>query len=283
MGSKWAKVKLALGLNLCTYIPRTLDNDDDDEDSSSSVSDPEKNSGAALISPATADIQLAPPATVPHGSKLSKSFSRSSKCIVSNVKHGNQICPVCRAKWKEIPVHFPSLDTPLGRARINPVDWPQNNALTTVTHRPPVTRPTPNRHISPLFQAPEPAIFNDDEPVGQQVDSTDKSASHESSIDACDSRAVKIETFPEVPAVPRSIPTNNFSVLVHLKAPGSVSVQDPCRNQANLPKVSHTPRAPVDLVTVIDVSGSMAGTKLALLKRAMGFVIQNLGPSDRLA
>ncbi|KAK1646139.1 hypothetical protein QYE76_063944 [Lolium multiflorum] len=39
----------------------------------------------------------------------------------------------------------------------------------------------------------------------------------------------------------------------------------------------------VDLVTVLDVSGSMAETKLALLKRAVGFVIQHLGPYDRLS
>ncbi|RLN42857.1 uncharacterized protein C2845_PM01G40520 [Panicum miliaceum] len=36
------------------------------------------------------------------------------------------------------------------------------------------------------------------------------------------------------------------------------------------------------LVTVLDVSGSMVGTKLALLKLAMGFVIDNLGSRDRL-
>jgi len=36
-------------------------------------------------------------------------------------------------------------------------------------------------------------------------------------------------------------------------------------------------------VTVLDVSGSMTGNKLALLKRAMRFVIDNLGPADRLS
>ncbi|KAI3979638.1 hypothetical protein MKX01_013733 [Papaver californicum] len=46
---------------------------------------------------------------------------------------------------------------------------------------------------------------------------------------------------------------------------------------------SPTRRAPVDLVTILDVSGSMRGTKILLLKRAMGFVIDNLGPFDRLS
>ncbi|KAJ1295284.1 hypothetical protein BS78_01G211800 [Paspalum vaginatum] len=40
--------------------------------------------------------------------------------------------------------------------------------------------------------------------------------------------------------------------------------------------------AALDLLTVLDVSGSMTGTKLALRKRAMAFVIDNLGPADRL-
>ncbi|XP_026451271.1 E3 ubiquitin-protein ligase WAV3-like [Papaver somniferum] len=44
-----------------------------------------------------------------------------------------------------------------------------------------------------------------------------------------------------------------------------------------------TCHAPIDLVTVLDISGSMTGTKIQLLKRAMRFVIDNLGPSDRLS
>ncbi|KAL2533378.1 Zinc finger (C3HC4-type RING finger) family protein [Abeliophyllum distichum] len=42
-------------------------------------------------------------------------------------------------------------------------------------------------------------------------------------------------------------------------------------------------RAPIDHVTVLDVSGSMSGSKLVLLKRALCFVIENLGPSDQLS
>jgi Mg-chelatase subunit ChlD len=42
-------------------------------------------------------------------------------------------------------------------------------------------------------------------------------------------------------------------------------------------------RSTLDLVTVLDVSGSMSGPKLALLKCAMRFVIKNFEPSDRLS
>ncbi|KAG6389754.1 hypothetical protein SASPL_151227 [Salvia splendens] len=83
-----------------------------------------------------------------------------------------------------------------------------------------------------LQRAPDPAVFNDDESLDHEIDSTKKSLSV-------------------------------VSVVMMIRG--------------RTPKYAD-PRAPVDLVTVLDISGSMAGTKLALLKRAMGFVIQNLGP-----
>ncbi|MBO8584317.1 hypothetical protein INO15_14430, partial [Staphylococcus aureus] len=42
-------------------------------------------------------------------------------------------------------------------------------------------------------------------------------------------------------------------------------------------------RAPIDLVTVLNVSGSMAGAKLQMLKRAMRLVVSSLGSADRLS
>ncbi|KAI3443845.1 hypothetical protein Pfo_000510 [Paulownia fortunei] len=211
------------------------------------------------------------------------SHSFHFQCIASNVKHGNQICPVCRAKWKEIPLQCPRLDSPLGRARVNPVDWPQNSDLMTVIPRLPPPRSNSSRHVAPLNQAPEPAIFNDDESLDHETDSTERSFSNKSPADSDDRRKVNINTYTEVSAVTRSSAVDSFTVLLHLKAPLSNSWHNASRNDAKLPKISQTPHAPVDLVTVLDISGSMAGTKLALLKRAMGFLIQNLGPNDRLA
>ncbi|XP_011077262.1 uncharacterized protein LOC105161315 [Sesamum indicum] len=311
MGSKWRKVKLALGLNLCVYGPNNhvVDNDDDED----SLPPSERRSDAALLSP-PGDWTSAPPTPTSNKLKLSKSLSRSSskktcsiclasmrrgdgqaiftaecshsfhfQCIASNVKHGNQICPVCRAKWKEIPLQGPNLDSPMGRARINPVDWPQNNDMMTVIRRLPPPRSNSTRHVAPLFQAPEPAIFDDDESLDHEISSTDRSFSNKGPVDCNDQRKVSMTTYTEVSAVARSSSSDSFTVLLHLKAPVSNSWHNTSRNDATLPKISQTPRAPVDLVTVLDISGSMAGTKLALLKRAMGFVIQNLGPNDRLA
>ncbi|XP_059628323.1 E3 ubiquitin-protein ligase WAV3 [Cornus florida] len=304
MASKWRKAKIALGLNLCVYVPGTVD----DESPPS-----ERLSDAALLSPSYTPAAPTTPTPSSRGLRLSKSMSRSSKkicsiclatmkrgdghaiftaecshsfhfhCIASNVKHGNQICPVCRAKWKEIPLQGPSLDPPLGRARINPVDWPQNNAMMTVIRRLPPPCPNANRHTAPLLQAPEPAVFNDDESLDHQPNSAERSTPEKNAVDSNSHRTIQIKTYPHVPEVPQFTSCDNFNVLVHLKAPISISGQNLNINQANLPQISQTPRAPVDLVTVLDISGSMAGTKLALLKRAMGFVIQNLGPNDRMS
>lgn len=207
-------------------------------------------------------------------------------CIASNVKHGNQICPVCRAKWKEIPMQGPSSDAPARRQAVNPIGWHQNDAVMTVVRRLPPHRRgrDPNwRHIVPLFQAPEPGTFSDDESLGHQQEVTDRSSSSTNVADNGSVKAITITTYPEVSAVPRSNTSDSFTVLVNLRAAGTITGQNPTRNLASLPQLSRTPRAPVDLVTVLDISGSMAGTKLALLKRAMGFVIQNLGSNDRLS
>ncbi|KAL1817430.1 hypothetical protein DCAR_0521859 [Daucus carota subsp. sativus] len=288
MSSKWRKLKLALGFNLCVYVPPGATHDS-----------PEKS----LLSPTNWSFGSA---------RLSKSFSTSSKktcsiclaamkcgdgnaiftaecshsfhfhCIASNVRHGNQICPVCRAKWKEIPCQGPTLELPSGRSRINSAVWSHNNAMMTVVRQLP-RRPNSNRHATQILQSPEPAVFDDDESLDHKMDITEEISTVKTGADFKSCTTINIKTYPEVPAVAQYSASKNFTVLVHLKAPGSFSGHSHNIDQSNLSPVSQTPRAPVDLVTVLDISGSMAGTKLALLKRGMGFVIQNLGPNDRLA
>lgn len=77
MGSKWKKAKLALGLNLCVFVPRTSD----DLDLPPAT---ERLSDAALLSPVNWDMassrsSSAAPAASSHALTLSKSASKSSK------------------------------------------------------------------------------------------------------------------------------------------------------------------------------------------------------------
>ncbi|KAF3454978.1 hypothetical protein FNV43_RR05426 [Rhamnella rubrinervis] len=313
MGSKWRKAKLALGLNTCLYVPQTSE----DLPASNDVAAGRFSdvvSSSSMLSPTghAADYQPTTPTPSSSGLLLPKTRIKSSKrtcaiclntmkpghghaiftaecshsfhfhCITSNVKHGNQICPVCRAKWKEIPFQSAASNLSLGVSRINPVGWPQDDAWMTVLRRLPSPRLDANRQIASIFHAPEPPIFDDDEALDQQPEICEKCTSGVNAANNDCIGVVEVKTYPEVSAVPRSTFHNNFAVLIHLKAPLISGRQNSSRN-SELSPISQNSRAPVDLVTVLDVSGSMAGTKLALLKRAMSFVVQNLGPSDRLS
>ncbi|GFZ20441.1 zinc finger (C3HC4-type RING finger) family protein [Actinidia rufa] len=279
MGSKWRK---ALS---CLSVPRTAD---DSPPYARRSSDAAMRSRSA--SPAASGGNFSMPKTptpsssgllLPkHGTKSSKrtcaiclnnmkpgqghaiftaecSHSFHFHCIASNVKHGNQICPICRAEWKELPFHNPS-DHSRERARI------------------------PIGMFHQIFMPAEPNVFDDDERVDNLPEITERGLLHKDDADGHPVRAIDVKTYPEVSAVSRLASHNNFTILIHLKVLTSRR-NNFGANEANLPPISQNSRAPVDLVTVLDTSGSMAGTKLALLKRAMGFVIQNLGPCDRLS
>ena len=124
--------------------------------------------------------------------------------------------------------------------------------------------------IDPVAPAPPRKYADDDETVVAQ-------GVVQAQADAAGLAAhvgeMALKTYCEFPAVARDVPRDNFAVVVHVRAPdhqaGGVAADEV--------------RAPLDLVTVLDVSGSMEGRKLALLKQAMGFVIDNLGPADRLS
>lgn len=75
MGSKWRKLKLAFGLNLCVYSPRNHVADNDDSPPPS-----QRRSDAALLSP-PGDWTSAPTTPSSNRLRLSKSLSRSSSKV----------------------------------------------------------------------------------------------------------------------------------------------------------------------------------------------------------
>ncbi|CAL4933712.1 unnamed protein product [Urochloa decumbens] len=154
------------------------------------------------------------------------------------------------ARWRELP----SL---------------RSSTNTSPRHPPPSPAAPAAPASQPFFRPMEPRVFDDDDPV----DRTPRPIRGASAAEASDGRgAVALTTHCECSALARDASADDFAVLVHARAPGI----------AGGASAAPPPRAPLDLVTVLDVSGSMVGTKLALLKQAMGFVIDNLGPRDRL-
>ncbi|XP_051210946.1 E3 ubiquitin-protein ligase WAV3-like [Lolium perenne] len=141
--------------------------------------------------------------------------------------------------------------------------WTVLPAVTAAPRPPPVNgrrapRPPPLAWSRQVARS----TYEDDEQVQESTVRANAAA-------ATGGGAVVLTTHCEFPAVAKGAARENFAVLVHAKAPSAAA--------------SDAARAPLDLVTVLDVSGSMRGHKLELLKQAMGFVIDNLGPADRLS
>ncbi|XP_059625017.1 E3 ubiquitin-protein ligase WAV3-like [Cornus florida] len=181
------------------------------------------------------------------------SHSFHFSCIASSVKHGNHLCPICRSKWKDIPFQCPS----------NSVD-PQCNGQGHVAHSllEGLRANIPRNIIPPPLPPHEPRHFSDDESL-PFIPAEPTSIAHPQTL--------TLKAIPELPSIAASDSFSTFAVLVGVRAP-------PLLDDAR-----RLERAPIDLVTVLDISGSMAGSKLSLLKRAVKFVIQNLSPFDRLA
>ncbi|KAL0723703.1 hypothetical protein Bca4012_038302 [Brassica carinata] len=165
-------------------------------------------------------------------------------CITTNVKHGNRICPLCRTQWNQVPSFLDN--RPPSRFRI------------------PFPVPVP----VPTLSSPAQMSFEDDEllPQGEAQIQSDDGQQHS----ADDAPPLEVKLLSQVSAVAKQVTLGDFAVLVHLKA-GVVSDDE-------MPS-----RAPLDLIAVLDVSSSMDGPKMVLLKNAVCFVIQNLGETDRLS
>ncbi|KEH39351.1 E3 ubiquitin-protein ligase WAV3 isoform X3 [Medicago truncatula] len=209
------------------------------------------------------------------------SHSFHFQCITSNVRYGNQICPVCRAKWKEVPFQNTASNVSHDISQPRGDTWSGIlRRLSSSRQNGTVRQGSSRLNLNHNHNITEPAIFDDDDEVLDQQTSI---THHVNDVDHSIENRMEITTYPEVSAVSKSDSHDNFTVLVHLKAPPYSIKQNGGRSSVE-PSVETSPsRARVDLVTVLDVSGSMTGSKITLLKQAMSFVIQNLSSSDRLS
>ncbi|XP_051119871.1 E3 ubiquitin-protein ligase WAV3-like [Andrographis paniculata] len=167
------------------------------------------------------------------------------KCIIVFFKNGGRTCPVCRIRWRQLAAYFYSLQFSMLSHLVNP-----SHSVSPVPEAS-TSRP-PDRYI-------EPSIFNDDEAVSTLPVEASK-----------DLQGVRLKVFPELRSIKKLSTVENFNIVLRLKAPVFYGV----------PKLSYPP---IDLVVILDVSGSMHGTKLVFMQRAMKFVIENLDDDDRLS
>lgn len=196
-------------------------------------------------------------------------------CVAAHVKkHRVLACPVCNACWKEIPllethnIHGDDAGSKIANAKPKPLRvYDDDESLLSPCS------------VSRFNTIPESDESNEDdqqreEDVEFQGFCVGSSASPSSRMRLSDEekngRNVEVSLLPEAAVISANKSYGTCAVVLKVKAPAAAA------------KVSSA-RAPIDLVTVLDVSASMTGEKLLMMKRAMRLVISSLGETDRLS
>lgn len=227
-------------------------------------------------------------------------------CIAAHVtKNASLVCPVCCANWKDVPllaVHK------IQHQSQSKQDLNQNPKQDQIRQQPPSpkTPPPPVVNLINVNQKNDKfnsKAYNDDEPlvsfvpIPEAEDEEDdeveefqgffvnpvRSSSDESIINGGDSRNVKVSLLPEAAVVSVGRSYEAYAVVLRVKAPPPPLPRVKEHNSNSAHFLEAVGRAPIDLVTVLDVSGSMSGAKLHMMKRAMRLVISSLGSADRLS
>ncbi|GFP89582.1 uncharacterized protein sll0103 [Phtheirospermum japonicum] len=171
-------------------------------------------------------------------------------CIASHVKKQScLICPVCTTIWTDVPLLA-------FHTKPDSHSQPEEKIVLIET----VKREEDEGEVEE-FQGffVNPVSSSDDFPLFNN-----------NNINNTVRRNVEVSLLPEAAVISQGRTHDTYAVVLKVKAP-SPPPHDAAR------------RAPIDLVTVLDVSGSMTGAKLEMLKRAMRLVISSLGSADRLS
>ncbi|KAM5575197.1 E3 ubiquitin-protein ligase WAV3 [Rosa sericea] len=227
-------------------------------------------------------------------------------CIASYVrKHGSLVCPVCNSTWKDVPLlamhKSPSPDShPAANDTVSAPVTPKpkveekkviaESASPRYTLKPydddePLLSPTVGGRIIPIPEEEEEEGAEDDVEefqgffVNPNTSSSVKYSDDPQINNGRDFRNnVQVRLLPEAALLSSGRGFETYAVALTVKAPPA-----PARQTTSASILDPSLRAPIDLVTVLDVSGSMTGGKIQMLKRAMRLVISSLGEADRLS
>ncbi|GLT46873.1 hypothetical protein SLA2020_206020 [Shorea laevis] len=191
-------------------------------------------------------------------------------CIATHTKKNQLlVCPVCSTSWKELPL------LSVQQQKIEPEAKPLKDILTkplrVYNDDEPLRSPVSLAKFNPIPESEE--TENDDEESEQEFKgffvnhSITPKFGRQISIN---SRYVEVRLLPEAAAVALSRSYETYVVVLKVKAPPP-------------PAARGTRRPPIDLVTVLNVSGRMNGVRLQMMKRAMKLVISSLSETDRLS
>ncbi|KAK4263019.1 hypothetical protein QN277_028500 [Acacia crassicarpa] len=194
-------------------------------------------------------------------------------CIAAHVKKQHiHICPICNANWKELPVLAICTDKQLKKDEVADENRAYNLARDIKT-RPLKIYNDDESLMSPTSVARfNPIPESDENEEDQEEESMEFRGFNVSPVGPLLSspriRTLEVCLLPEAAIVAANRSYETYVVVLKVKAPPSKSLAR---------------RAPIDLVTVLDVGGSMAGQKLQMMKRLMRVMISSLGSTDRLS
>ncbi|OWM85441.1 E3 ubiquitin-protein ligase WAVH1-like [Punica granatum] len=198
-------------------------------------------------------------------------------CVAAHVKkHRILVCPVCSTTWKELPLLDDSSYSPKtqSRPKLDPkAAKGSSNAkpLRAYDDDESLLSPSSVSRFNPIPESDESnEDSQQDEPVEFQGFFVGSAASPVSPMSRPPRNNLEVSLLPEAAIVSVNKSYVTYAVVLKVKAPPALGIGSP-------------PRAPVDLVTVLDVSACMNGDKLHVMKRAMRLVISSLSDTDRLS
>lgn len=226
-------------------------------------------------------------------------------CIASHVrKQGTLVCPVCNAAWKDVPllaIHKnlqPETQDDVQAAENRPkveekkIESPSPRLIRQVSDvrayddDEPLLSPTAGEKFISIPEADENEEGEEENDETQEFQGFFVNPTRSCSIKSGDDngkdvRNIEVKLMPEAAVVSVGRSHEAYAVVLRVKAPPIPPPTAAQNHISSIPNASR--RAPIDLVTVLDVSGSMTGSKLQMLKRAMRLVISSLGSADRLS
>ncbi|XP_062100940.1 E3 ubiquitin-protein ligase WAVH1 [Humulus lupulus] len=210
-------------------------------------------------------------------------------CIASHVKKNqNLVCPVCSSGWKELPLlsfhHTHTL-----QSGVNKISSPDPSKLKDVKAKSlrvydddePLMSPTSGTRFNPIPETDEDESEQGDENSVSEFQGFFVNPTSTTRLATGGNRStgnVEMRLLPDAAIVSVGRSYETYAVVFKVRAPSSQAAKTISSSILNPGR-----RAPIDLVTVVDVSSSMSGAKIQMLKRAMRLVISSLGSADRLS
>ncbi|XP_010555428.1 PREDICTED: uncharacterized protein LOC104824927 [Tarenaya hassleriana] len=194
-------------------------------------------------------------------------------CVASRAGNPKPLaeCPVCRSSLLSLSVSLHELGSancPKPGSESESRTQAKNKSLRVYNDDEPlISSPISLSGFNPIPESDE--NDNDDEQQNGEFNTASPLTAKLLTDPA--SRNVDVTLSPEAAIVAASRGYETFSVMMKVKSPPFPAARGVTR------------RAPVDLVTVLDMSGSIVGGKIEVLKRAMRVVISCLRETDRLS